>query len=80
MNPPFVPLMTGEVRKDVDRIVKYLSDLNDYLAARGVPSTGWVATGTVTDTTLTAGDTLAATQDVLGTLIQYLLSKGELAG
>jgi hypothetical protein len=37
--------------------------------------TGWSTSGVTTDKALTVGDTLAQTQDVLGTLINLLLTK-----
>lgn len=39
----------------------------------------WTVSGTSVDKSLVSGDTLTATQDVLGTLIQVLIAKGILA-
>jgi len=46
---------------------------------KGAPDTGWSTSGTAADKVLVSGDTLAATQDVLGTLITTLIAKGILA-
>ncbi len=43
------------------------------------PNTGWSTSGTATDKVLVSGDTLVATQDVLGTLITTLIGKGVLS-
>jgi len=43
------------------------------------PDTGWSTTGVTPDKALTVGDTLAQTQDVLGTLIATLITKGVLS-
>lgn len=43
------------------------------------PDSGWSTSGTSTDKALASGDTLAQTQDVLGTLITTLIAKGLLA-
>ena len=75
MNVPFIPPMTGDSKSDIDRIVDYLYDLSRYLAV-GEPDPAWSVTGTTTDKVLASGDTLSATQNVLGTLIQTLQSKG----
>lgn len=41
-----------------------------------VPDSGWSTSGVTPDKALTVGDTLAQTQDVLGTVIASLISKG----
>ena len=75
MGVPFIPPMTGDPKSDIDKIVIYLYDLASYLA-EGEPEPAWSVTGTTTDKVLASGDTLTATQDVLGTLIQTLQGKG----
>jgi len=76
-NPPVVPLQTGIVEADIDTLFKYLRELYGYLL-NGEHDATWVTTGVVTDQTLTIGDTLTATQHVLGTVINTLADKGVL--
>ncbi len=74
--PPDLPFFSGIVERDFDLLVRYISDLVDYLNTQALPIGTWTTTGTATDRALTSGDTLSATQDVLGTLITDLKSKG----
>jgi len=76
-NPPVVPLQTGIVEADIDLLFGYLAELQSYLL-NGEHDATWVTTGVVTDQTLTIGDTLTATQHVLGTVINTLADKGVL--
>lgn len=76
-NPPVVPLQTGIVEADIDLLFGYLVELQSYLL-NGEHDAGWITSGVVADQTLTVGDTLAATQHVLGTVINTLADKGVL--
>jgi hypothetical protein len=76
-NPPVVPLQTGVTLADIDLLFRYLLELQSYLL-NGEHDATWVTTGVVTDQTLTVGDTLTATQHVLGTVINTLANKGVL--
>lgn len=60
---------------NVQKIISYLYDIEDYLN-ENVTDDAWGTVGTVTDKSLTSGDTLTATQNVLGTLITTLKEKG----
>lgn len=83
-NPPFPPLFvdSGELELDLPLnlaiVIGYLYDLSGYLAD-GEPDGGWSTSGVTERKTLTVGDTLAETQDTLGTLMELLAQKGILA-
>jgi hypothetical protein len=76
MPAPDIPLFTDDdIPGNLDKVIWYLYSLADYLNEVSTDPS-WSVTGTVVDTTLTSGDTLAATQNVLGTLINSLKEKG----
>jgi hypothetical protein len=77
-SPPFVPMLTGDTARDIEALHAHLLDLNAWLA-EGEPDSGWSTSGLSTDKVLASGDTLAATQNVLASLIEVLKVKGVLS-
>lgn len=76
MPVPLLPQFTSSRDQNWDLLVTWLGDLVDYLNKRDSLDMGWSVIGTATDRVLNSGDTLSATQDVLGTLINLLLTQG----
>lgn len=77
MPVPEPPLLTGDLRRDVSNMYAYLTDLATYL--KYTPHEGWSTVGTSELKVMTSGDTLTHTQDVLGTLINTLIDRGDLS-
>ena len=74
-----VPLLTGDTTEDIRTIRLYLMDLQRRLETP--LDTGWATNvAAATDKVLNTGDTLADVVNVLGSLIQVLLTKGVLNG
>jgi hypothetical protein len=76
MPAPDIPIFTDDdVPGNLDKVIWYLYSLADYLNEVSTDPS-WTVTGTAVDMTLVSGDTLVATQNVLGTLINSLKEKG----
>lgn len=76
MPAPTTPyFIQDDIVGNVQKIISYLYSLEDYLN-ENVTDDAWGAVGITTDKSLTSGDTLIATQNVLGTLITTLKEKG----
>jgi hypothetical protein len=73
--PPTPFFIVDDIPGNVQKIIVYLYSLEDYLN-ENVTDDAWVVTGVTVDKTLASGDTLTATQNVLGTLITTLKEKG----
>lgn len=72
---PFPPQLTGDNTRDILALHRYLYEVLIDVQA----DDGWLISGVVEDRTLTVGDSLAATQQVLGTLIAVLVERGILS-